>query len=172
MKMSLQSWVKPAAVLALAALMATGAAAQSAKIGVVNVERILRDSTPAKAATAKLEQEFSKREKELQTLAAQVKSASEKLEREAPTLPESQRVSRQRQLVDQDRELQRKQREFQEDLSLRRNEGLQQVLEKVNRVLKQVAENEKYDLIVQEAAYINPKLDITDKVIEALNNAK
>jgi len=110
MKMSLQSWVKPAAVLALAALMATGAAAQGAKIGAVNVDRILRDSTPAKAATAKLEQEFSKREKELQTLAAQVKSASEKLEREAPTLPESQRVSRQRQLVDQDRELQRKQR--------------------------------------------------------------
>lgn len=172
MKMPLHSWAKPAAAMLLAAFMATGAAAQGAKIGAVNVDRILRDSTVAKAVTTKLEQDFSKREKELQNLAAQIKAASEKLEREAPTLPESQRVSRQRQLVEQDRDLQRKQREFQEDLSLRRNEGLQQVLEKVNRVLKQVAESEKYDLIVQEAAYINPKLDITEKVLEALNNAK
>lgn len=172
MKMHLQSWVKPATAMVLAALLATSAAAQGAKIGAVNVDRILRDSAVAKAVTAKLEQDFSKRERDLQALAAQVKAASEKLEREAPTLPESQRVTRQRQLVEQDRDLQRKQREFQEDLSLRRNEGLQQVLEKVNRVLKQVAEAEKYDLIVQEAAYINPKLDITDKVLEALNNAK
>lgn len=172
MKTLLHSSMKPLFALAVAALVATSAAAQSAKIGAVNVDRILRDSAVAKAVTAKLEQDFSKREKDLQALAAQIKSASEKLEREAPTLPESQRVTRQRQLVEQDRELQRKQREFQEDLSLRRNEGLQQVLEKVNRVLKQVAESEKYDLIVQEAAYINPRLDITDKVIEALNNAK
>ncbi|HAJ12187.1 MAG: OmpH family outer membrane protein [Hydrogenophaga sp.] len=158
--------------LAAAALVATSAAAQGAKIGAVNVDRILRDSAVAKAVTAKLEQDFSKREKDLQAQATQLKAASEKLEREAPTLPESQRMTRQRQLIEQDRDLQRKQREFQEDLSLRRNEGLQQVLEKVNRVLKQVAETEKYDLIVQEAAYINPRLDITDKVLEALNNAK
>lgn len=164
--------LKPLVVLAAAALVATSAAAQGAKIGAVNVDRILRDSAVAKAVTAKLEQDFSKREKDLQAQASQLKMASEKLEREAPTLPESQRVTRQRQLIEQDRDLQRKQREFQEDLSLRRNEGLQQVLEKVNRVLKQVAEAEKYDLIVQEAAYINPRLDITDKVLEALNNAK
>lgn len=172
MKMHMQSWVKPAAAFLFGALMASAVAAQTVKIGAVNVDRILRDSSVAKAVTAKLEQDFSKREKELQALAAQIKAASEKLEREAPTLPESQRMTRQRQLVEQDRDLQRKQREFQEDLSLRRNEGLQQVLEKVNRVLKQVAEAEKYDLIVQEAAYINPKLDITDKVLEALNSAK
>lgn len=154
------------------AVMSLSVSAQSLRIGYVNLERILRDSTSAKAAQTKLEKEFASREKEIQNLAAQLKSASEKFEREAPTLAEGQRTTRQRQLIDQDREFQRKQREFQEDLSLRRNEGLQQVLEKVNRVLKQVAENEKYDLIVQEAAYINPKLDITDKVIEALNNAK
>lgn len=163
---------KSLSVALLSLSMTAVALAQGAKIGAVNVERVLRDSPLAKATSAKLEQEFSKRNSELQALAAQIKSASEKLEREAPTLPESQRVARQRQLVEQDRDFQRKQREFQEDLSMRRNEGLQQVLEKVNRVLKQVAESEKYDLIVQDAAYINPKLDITDQVIDALNNAK
>ena len=172
MKKFLQQSMKPLVALAAAAVVATSAMAQGVKIGAVNVDRILRDSAVAKAVTAKLEQDFSKREKDLQAQAAQLKSASEKLEREAQTLPESQRISRQRQLIEQDRDLQRKQREFQEDLALRRNEGLQQVLEKVNRVLKQVAEAEKYDLIVQEAAYINPRLDITDKVLEPLNYAK
>lgn len=155
-----------------ASLLAFGAAAQDFRIGFVNTDRVLREANQAKAAQVKLEQEFSKREKELQALGTQIKSASEKFEREAPTLPESQRVSRQRQLVDQDRDFQRKQREFQEDLNLRKNEELQQVLERANRVIKQVAEAEKYDLIIQEAVYISPKHDITDKVLSGLNNAK
>jgi outer membrane protein len=98
-----------------------------------------------------------------------LKAASDKFEREATTLAESQRTSRQKQLVDQDREFQRKRREFQEDLNSRKNEELQQVLEKANKVIKQVAETEKYDAVLQEAVYINPKYDITDKVIKALN---
>ena len=157
---------------AASALVAFGAVAQDFRIGFVNTDRVFRESNQAKAAQVKLEQEFSKREKELQGMGTQLKTASEKFEREAPTLPESQRVARQRQLVDQDREFQRKQREFQEDLNLRKNEELQQVLEKANRIIKQVAEAEKYDLIIQEAVYINPKHDITDKVLSGLNNAK
>jgi outer membrane protein len=94
---------------------------------------------------------------------------AEKFEREAPTLPESQKASRQKQLMDQDRELQRKRREFQEDLSARKNEELQQVLERANKVVKQVAETEKYDLVLQDAVYVSPKHDITDKIIKALN---
>jgi outer membrane protein len=141
-------------------------------VGFVNTERILREANMAKASQTKLEQEFSRREKDLQGLAAQLKAASEKLERDAPTLPEAQRVTRQRQLVDQDRDFQRKQREFQEDVTMRKNEEVQQLLEKANRVIKQVAETEKYDLILQEAVYINPKHDITDKVLSGLNSAK
>jgi len=143
--------------------------AQEFKIGFVNTDRIFREANSAKAAQSKLEQEFSRREKELIEMGNSVKSLSEKLEREAPTLSESQRTARQKQLVDQDREFQRKRREFQEDLNARRNEELQQVLERANRVVKQVAEAEKYDAIFQEAVYINPKHDVTDKVIKALN---
>jgi len=145
------------------------AQAEDFRVGFVNTDRIFREATTAKAAQTKLEQEFSRREKELTDLGNSLKTASEKFEREAPTLPESQRVTRQKQLVDQDREFQRKRREFQEDLNARKSEELQQVLERANRVVKQVAEAEKYDLVLQEAVYINPKHDITDKVIKALN---
>ena len=148
------------------------AQAQEFRVGFVNTDRIFREANTAKAAQAKLETEFSKREKDLNDLGAGLKTASERFEREAPTLAETQRAQRQKQLVDQDREFQRKRREFQEDLNARKNEELQAVLERANKVVKQVAEAEKYDVVLQEAVYINPKHDITDKVIKALNAVK
>ena len=162
----------PLVVLLGSLAAAVPAQAQEFKAGFVNTDRIFREANTAKAAQAKLEQEFSRREKELVDMGNSLKSATEKFEREAPTMAESQRTARQRQLVDQDREFQRKRREFQEDLGARKNEELGQVLERANRVVKQVAEQEKYDVILQEAVYINPKHDITDKVIKALNAAK
>jgi outer membrane protein len=145
------------------------ASAQDFKVGIVNLDRIFREANTSKAAQAKLEQEFSKREKEIADLGGQIKAQSEKLERDAPTLSESQRNTRQRQLVEQDREFQRKRREFQEDLNSRKNEELQLVIERANRVVRSLAEAEKFDLILQEAVYVNAKHDITDKVIKALN---
>ena len=145
------------------------AQAQEFRIGFVNTDRIFKEANTAKAAQAKLEQEFSKREKDLTELGVALKTSADKLERESPTLADSQRVSRQKQLVDLDRDFQRKRREFQEDLNARKNEELQQVLERANKVVKTVAEAEKYDLVLQEAVYVNPKHDITDKVIKALN---
>jgi outer membrane protein len=152
-------------VLGLSAL----ATAEDFRVGYVNTERIFREANSAIAAQAKLQQEFSKREKDLVDLGNSLKGASEKFERDAPTLSESQRISRQRQMADQDREFQRKRREFQEDLNARKNEEFQLVLERANKVVRQVAETEKYDLILQEAVYINPKHDITEKVIKAIN---
>ncbi|WP_395055264.1 OmpH family outer membrane protein [Polaromonas sp.] len=156
----------------LMALITCTAGAQEFKIGIVNIDRIFREANSAKAAQAKLEQEFGKREKELGDLGTQLKTLADKFEREAPTLSESQRATRQKQLVDQDREFQRKRREFQEDLNARKNEELQQVIERANKVVKTVAETEKYDLVLQEAVYASPKHDITDKVIRALNAAR
>jgi len=146
--------------------------AEDFRVGFINTDRIFREANTAKVAQTKLEQEFSKREKELVDLGNSLKTNSEKLERDLPTLSETQRSTKQRQLADQDREFQRKRREFQEDLNARKNEELQMVLEKANKVVKQVAEAEKYDLILQEAVYINPKHDITEKVIKAINTGK
>lgn len=161
-----------AATIALTFAFSANAQAQEIKFGFVNIDRIFRDANSSKAAQTKLEQEFSKREKELIELGNALKTASEKLEKDAPTLSESQRATRQKQLVDQDREFQRKRREFQEDLGSRKNEELQTVLERANKVVKQVAETEKYDVILQEAVYVNPKHDITEKVLKILNAAK
>jgi outer membrane protein len=143
--------------------------AQELKIGYVNSERVLRDATPAKAAQSKLETEFSRREKDLQDQANRIKAASDKFEKDGPTLAEGERSRRQRDLVEQDREFQRKRREFQEDLNQRKNEELAAVLERANRVIRQIFETEKYDLILQEAVFAGPRIDITDKVIRALN---
>ena len=156
-------------LLALASLFWSAVNAQEFKIGFVNTDRIFREASTAKAAQVKLEQEFSKREKELVDLGNTLKNASDKFEREAPTLSETQRNTRQKQLMDQDREFQRKRREFQEDLNTRKNEEQQIVIERANIAVKRVAETEKYDVIFQEAVYINPKHDITEKVIKSLN---
>ncbi len=141
------------------------------KIGYVNADRLTRDSAPAKAAQAKLEAEFGKREKELADLANRLKAAADKLDKDGPTLPESERTRRQRELVEQDRDLTRKRREFQEDLNQRRNEELAAIVERANRVIRQIFEQEKFDLILQEAILASPRVDITDKVIRALGAA-
>ena len=145
--------------------------AQELKIGYVNSERVLREATPAKAALARMEADFSKRDKDLNDTAAKLKSAADKLEKDAPTLAESERNKRQRDLVEQDRDLQRKRREFQEDLNQRRNEETAAIVERANKVIKGIFETEKYDLIVQDVVFASAKVDITEKVIKALNGA-
>ena len=145
--------------------------AQESRLAYVNTQRITTESAIAKAAQTKLEQEFSKRGKELADLQAGLKSFGEKFDRDAPTLTESQRVARQKEGADLNRDLQRKQREYQEDLNGRRNEELQQVLEKANKAVRKVADDEKYDLVVQEVVYSNGRHDITDKVLKLLNTS-
>ena len=145
--------------------------AQDSKIGYINTQLITSTSAPAKAAQTKLEQEFSKRQKELTDQQNVLKTFSDKFERDAPTLTETQRATRQREFAEQSRDFQRKQREFQEDLNSRRNEELQQVLDKANKAVKQVAEAEKYDFVIQEVVFTNGKHDITEKVLKILNAA-
>jgi outer membrane protein len=166
MKTIAQQWLGAAALLIAVAAPAT---AQELKIGYVNSERVMRESNPAKAAQTKLQAEFSKREKELDDAALKLKTAADKLEKDAPTLSESERNRRQRELVEQDRDLQRKRREFQEDLNQRRNEELATVIERANRVIRQIFEAEKYDLVLQEVIFAGSRVDITEKVIKVLN---
>lgn len=151
---------------------ASAAQAQELKIGYVNSERVLREANLAKAAQVKLEAEFGKREKDLRDLEAKLRGAADKLEKDAPTLAEAERNRRQRDIVEQDRDLQRKKREWQEDLTQRKNEELSAVVEKANKVIKQIFDNEKYDLILQDAIHFSPRVDITKKVIDALNAQK
>jgi outer membrane protein len=157
-----------ALLLSLAGAALPAAAQTEARIGFVNTARILRDAVPAVRAQKKIEAEFSKRDQELAKVAEQLKRMQDDLERQGVTMPESQRRAKEREFNDLNRDFQRRQREFREDLNQRRNEELAQVVEQANRVIRQIAEQEKYDIIFQDAVYANPRIDITDRVIKAL----
>jgi outer membrane protein len=148
------------------------AASAQAKIGFVDSDRIMREAAPAKRAQQRLEKEFEQRDQELQRLARELQTLQEDLERNALTMGENQRRDKERTFNDLNRDFQRKQREFREDLNQRRNEELAAVLDRANAAIKQVAEAEKYDFVLQEAVYASPRVDITEKVIKVLENGR
>jgi outer membrane protein len=160
----------PLTVCLFALGVSSSAFAQGSKIGFVNTEKILRDSSPARAAQSKIEAEFKKRDDDLQRLANNLRSAAQKFEKDAPVMSESERGKRQRELANQDADIQRKRREFQEDFNRRRNEEFATIVEKANLAIKRIAEQENYDVIIQDAVTVNPRIDITDKVIQSLGN--
>lgn len=149
-------------------LTATPNFAQEIKIGFVSTERISRDSAPAKAAEAKLESEFKQRRNDLHDFSVKIKAMAEKLDKDTPVIVESERIKRQRELVDLDQDFQRKQRAYSEDLSQRTREEVAKINQLATKAIKQIAESEKLDLILQDAIYISPRIDITDKVMKAL----
>ena len=142
------------------------------KIGFVDVERIRRESMPAERASKQLEKEFAPRAQELQRREAQLKTAQGNLEKEAMTMSESDRRAREQELARLSVDYQRMQREYREDLNLRRNQELSSLFERADRVIKRIANEEKYDLILQEAVFRSPRIDITDKVLKALAEGK
>ena len=167
-------WIHISCVAAITALFASQVYAQDSgtRVAVVNSEKVFNESSLAKAMQTRLQNEFTKRQNDLRDSAQKIKSAAEKLDRDAAVMNEAERIRRQRELADQDRELQRKQREFTEDLNQRTFEERAKIAEKANLALKQIAEQRKIDVIVQEAAYVSPKADVTDDVIKALNSLK
>ena len=142
--------------------------AQDSRVAIFDSQRVIRESAPAKAAEAKIEQEFSKRGKELQDMSAKIKTMAEKLDKDSTVLSESDRIKRQRELTDLDQDFKRKQRIFNEDLSQRKNEEIAALVDRAIKAVKQIAEAEKYDIVLQDAVYSNPRVDITDKVLKAL----
>jgi len=161
-----------AAVLALALVAAGAAGAADMKIGFVDVERVSRESAPAERASKQLEKEFAPRQQELQRREAQIKEIQGQLEREGMTMGESDRRAKEQELTRSNVEFQRMQREFREDLTIRRNQEIQGLMERANRVIRKIAEAEKFDLILQDAVYRDPRIDITDRVLKALAESK
>jgi len=147
-------------------------ASDSLKIGYVNTQRIFRDAPTAVKALKKIELEFSKRDQDLQRMSKQLQTLQEALEKNAVTMTETDRRTKEKDLNELSREFQRKQREFREDLSLRQNEENAAIIEKANKAIKQLAETDKYDLIVQDVVWVSPKLDVTEKIIKALSEGK
>jgi outer membrane protein len=161
-----------AAVLTLAFAAAGAAGAADMKIGFVDVERISRESAPAERASKQLEKEFAPRQQDLQRREARIKELQGQLEREAMTMAETDRRAKEQELARTNVEFQRMQREFREDLTIRRNQEIQGLMERANRVIRKIAEAEKFDLIVQDAVYRDPRIDITDRVLKALAESR
>ncbi len=166
----MRKWIITAA--ALVAMQLPVAAMADTKIGFVNTDRIFREAAPALKAQKKLEKEFASREQDLQKMAKQARDLQAQLEKDGVTMSDTDRHNKERDLANLNREFQRAQREFREDLNLRRNEELASVQDRANKVIQGIAETEKYDLILQEAVYFSPRIDITDKVLKALANDK
>ena len=158
---------------ALALLLSVGAVqAADFRVGVVDTERVLRESAPAMKAEKKIEKEFSGRDQEIKKMMKQAKELQALLEKDSGTLSDADHRNKERELSGLNVNLQRMQREFREDLNLRKNEELAIVLEQANKAIQAIAEAEKYDLILQEAVYRNPRIDVTDKVIKYLAGEK
>ena len=156
----------------LAAVLACGAAAAADyRIGFVNTERLFREAAPAKRAQQKLEKEFAARDAQLGKITKQVRDLQTSLDRDGATMAEADRRNKERELANLSRDLQRMQREIREDLNLRKNEEFAAVQERANKVIQQIAETEKFDLILQApVVFASQRIDITDKVIKALAN--
>ena len=138
------------------------------KVGFVNTERLIREAPLSVAAQKKLEREFASRDQELQKLAKQARDLQAQLDKDGVTMSDSERKNKERDLSNLNRDLQRQGREFREDLNLRRNEELGQIQERARKAIQDIARAEKYDLIVEQAVYVDPKSDITDRVMKAL----
>jgi outer membrane protein len=145
------------------------APALAEKIGFVNTEKLLREAPLSVAAQKKLEREFAARDQELQKLAKQARDLQAQLDKDGVTMSDSDRKTKERDLGNLNRDLQRQGREFREDLNLRRNEELGQIQERARKAIQDIARAEKYDLIVEQAVYFDPKIDITDRVMKSLS---
>lgn len=162
-------------LLAMAALCASAMAqAQTApnalsRIGFVFTERLMTDSKLAKAADAKIEAEFSKRQKAIKDMLSRLKSMSEKFDADNAGLVEPERTRRYRELAELEKDVQRTQREYNEDLLQRKSEERANIAQKAYKLIEQIAEQEQLDVVLQESAWSSPRIDITDKIIKLLD---
>lgn len=152
--------------LLLAALPAT--AADGLNLGYVDTERVYREATAAIKAQKRLEQEFASREAELAAMARRARDLKQALD--SGKLAEAERKAKERDLLALDREFQGRQREFRQEFSQRRTEEFAAIQERANRVIREIARNERFDLILQDVVYVSPRFDITDRVLKALDD--
>jgi outer membrane protein len=141
----------------------------SGRIGFVYTERLMTESKLARAADEKLQNEFSKRQKQVDDMVKRYKSAREKFDEDAPKLNDIDRTRRTRELLDMEKDVQRMQREFNEDLFQRKNEERAAIASRASKLIEQVAEQEHLDVVLQESVWTSPRIDITDKILKLLD---
>ena len=142
------------------------------KLGYVKVDEVIRKANIAKQAEDRLKKEFAPRDNELKKMGVKLKNLAGKFDKEQSVMTSADKQKVQREISNLEKEIQRKQRQAREDLTQRKNEELAAVVEKARAVIKKIAVEEKFDLILENSVYASPNIDITQKVIKALNDQK
>ncbi len=146
------------------------AQAQTLKIGYVNAPKLI-DKAPQKAAALKkLEAEFGPRDKELRAIRDDIKRMETTLGKNSLIMADSDRLQKENKIRAMQRKLRRMNQEFKDDFNLRKNEELAKLQKTITAAIVKISTEEKYDLVLQNVVYINPELDITQKVLDKLGN--
>ena len=167
----MKNWRKWFCGLALCGAMSASvmAADTGVKIGVVNMERILRESVSAQVASDRLNEESRQRQREIELLSQRFKERYEHFEKESPTMTEARRVAERRALAETERDISRRNREARDEFNQRRNEEVMWLQSRAARVIQRIAKKEKFDLVLFESFYASERIDITNRVIQALD---
>jgi len=161
-----------ASVLLSTVVAAMPAWAQAPKLGAVSPEVILRESKYAQDASKKLNDEFAPRNAAIAKRIESIKQKAAQLERDGPTLTDTQRTARQKEIADLDRDIQKDQRDFQADLESQKRAGIQKVLDLINKVVLRIAKDENYDFISQNVVYSSKAADLTPRIITEMDKEK
>jgi outer membrane protein len=156
-------------VLMSAVSLFPGMAAAELKIGFVDIAKLSENAPQIIAAQGKIDAEFSSREKELVELQRKLAKMEEALTTEGAVMSESERTTKEREILGKRRELKRSQDEFRDDLNIRKNEMLRTVNKEIGNVINAFAKDEKFDLILaQGVMYAGDKVDITERILKRL----
>ena len=170
MKTKFTFFVKALPVWVLGLFLMTAAQASGVKIGHVSSAKIMQEATAVKDADAKIKKEFTHRDRDLKAMLDKLKAKAAKLDKDFPILSKTDRIKRKQELMDMEKSLQEKRHAFRQDLAQRTNEERAAFSKQLEKAIKKVAAEEKLDLIIQDAFYHDPKIDVTDKVLKELNN--
>ena len=150
------------------ALMPLHAVAQALKIGYVNGARVESESALTKAAIEQMKKEFASRQQQLQDLQNQGSALQNELEKDGQKLQPADRQAKEKRLAALAQQFEQQQRSYVEDVETRQREYRAQVIGEINAIIKNIAEAGKFDLIVQQAIYGSPQIDITDQVLKEM----
>ena len=154
-------------------LLFAGAARAELKIGFVDLAKLSENAPQIISAQGKIDAEFSSREKELVALQRKIGKMEEELSTNGAVMSESERSTKEREILSKRRELKRSQDEFRDDLNIRKNEILKQVNVEIGNVIDKIAKEEKYDLIIaQGVMFASDRVDITDHILKKLSKGK
>ncbi len=172
MAMTKRQGLKLAAALAVAlATVAAANAAAQLKVAVVNTVQAIQQSEEAKDFMAIVQQELEPEQTELQGMQEEVLALQQRLQDEGDVMADAERRNVNKDIENKRLDLEFRAQKLQKEVQDRQEELLANVGPKVQTVVNDLVEVERYDFVFERrnVGYVNPRHDITAKVTEKLN---